>query len=460
MMNVAALTDHRPFSRTALVNATTRCISSLPALERELEGGLLAAWNQVMDDDPLASCFQSAGWCLPWYRAYRDEFDPYVLLVQVADRPVGVVPLSVHRATRELAFASGSMADYRDVVALPGFREVVVSELIRVYLDGGFPNPLQVGWIDPASNTPLLIAEACRARRAPFISWQQPCWRWFPAEGENLNKKFSRIRTHLNHFNRTGKVSFEVVTGAERWAELRESFFEQHSLRQLHAGRELAFDDPRRVAFYDQLFASTDFKSHVTALRVDGRVLAGHFGYLWRDVLLLGAPAIRLEDEQRSPAVILFTWIIQNAQTLGLRGFDLTVGDTDFKKRLANQCVHPTTVEVFSRRHRYYLQTARAGVVHAAKAAVAKTAGPDAWNKWVKPTGAWLMYKKTRVAESGLLTAAGLALRGLAKAIYERRQGLIYSMAPGQLRLPGGRLFARDVVSVRDNQIEDLLLWR
>ena len=63
-------------------------------------------------------------------------------------------------------------------------------------------------------------------------------------------------------------------------------------------------------------------------------------------MLMLGPPSIRLEDEQRSPAVILLSWIIQNAESLGLKGFDLTIGDSDFKKRLGNQCVQLTMVEL------------------------------------------------------------------------------------------------------------------
>ena len=198
---------------------TTRCITTLPALERELAAGLMASWKSLVQQDPLASCFQSPGWCMPWYRSFHDEFDPCVVAVSSADALVGLVPLAIHRSTGEIAFASGTMADYRDVVAAPGFRAEVVDELLRIYLQGRFPNSLQIGWIDPQSDTPALVARACRARNVRYVSWQQPCYRWTPAEGENLNKKFSRIRTHLNHFKRLGDVTFDVVSPGA--AELR-----------------------------------------------------------------------------------------------------------------------------------------------------------------------------------------------------------------------------------------------
>ncbi|HJR58259.1 MAG TPA: GNAT family N-acetyltransferase [Vicinamibacterales bacterium] len=455
-MNAATLLAQAPqtLAARAAPTVTTRCITTLAALERELADGLRQSWKQVVDDDPLASCFQSSGWCLPWYRAYRDEYEPYVILVSTPERLAGIVPLAVRRDDGQIMFASGAMADYRDIVALPAYRRQVAAELIRVYLDGHFPNPLEVGWLDPASDTRRLVEDICREQRVPLRVRSQPCYRWFPPPPQKPSaQKF------LNWYKRQGAVSFDVITSEADWTTFREEYYHQHSLRQIQTGRDRAFDDPRRTAFYEQLFHSPEVETHVTAFNVDGRILAGHFGYVWRGVLLLGPPAIRLEDEQRSPAVILLAWIIQNAEKLGLRGFDLTIGDSDFKKRLANVCVELTTVEVYGRRDRYYARAARMRAVQAAKTIVAATAGADAWNRFVKPSGAWLAYKKARIAEAGVAAAARMAVRGLWTAIHERREGLIYSMVPSQLRGVEPRLAAGSTFAVHDNCVEDLLLW-
>ena len=184
---------------------------------------------------------------------------------------------------------------------------------IRQYVAGRFPGALQIGWIDPGSDTPALVAEVCRKLGFKYTQSHQPCWRWVPEPGENLHKKFSRVRTHLNHFKRQGEVRFDLITDPAAWAHFRGEFIQQHSLRQLQAAREVSFDDPRKQALYDTVFAEGEVRLHVTACRVNGRMISGHVGMLWRDVLLLGAPSISIEDEHRSPAVILMAWIIQNA---------------------------------------------------------------------------------------------------------------------------------------------------
>jgi CelD/BcsL family acetyltransferase involved in cellulose biosynthesis/ribosomal protein S18 acetylase RimI-like enzyme len=429
-------------------------ITNLEALEWALEAGLLQDWKRVVDADPRASLYQAPGWCVPWYRAYRDAYVPCLVVVRIGGTVVGLVPMAVDRASGELVFASHAMADYRDIVALPGYRPIVVDALVQCYVDGRFPNALQIGWIDPASDTPALVEEACRRRRLPITVRHQPCWRWFPpAPAKPSAQKF------LNWYKRNGMVSFDVIDTESAWERFREAYYRQHSLRQIQAGRQVSFDDSRKAYLYEQLFHSADVQCHVTAFRHDGQMLAGHFGYVWRGVLLLGPPSIRLEDEQRSPAVILLSWIIQNAERLGLSGFDLTIGDSDFKKRLGNQCVELTMVEVHGSREAYYAQAARDRAVGAAKRVVERLAGPGAWKTKVKPAAAWLAYKRERLAEMGPGAAAESALREATARIYERRAGLVYAMTPERLRPVAPVLAGDERCEFHENAVEDLLLW-
>jgi CelD/BcsL family acetyltransferase involved in cellulose biosynthesis/ribosomal protein S18 acetylase RimI-like enzyme len=455
-MQAVAVPDRLAVGDGAAVRARvdSRAVTSLEALETALAEGLADAWRGVVDRDPLASLFQTAGWCLPWYRCYADAYDPYVIVVSHDDRVVGVLPMAVERATRQLVFASNAMADYRDIVALPDYREQVVGELLRHYLEGGFAGTLQVGWIDPKSDTPALIGKICAARGLRHTVRHQPCWRWFPpAPAKPSAQKF------LNWYKRNGSVSFDVIDSEPAWERFREEYYRQHTLRQIQAGRQTAFDDRRKAALYEELFHSTELQPHVTAFSVDGRMLAGHFGYVWRGVLLLGPPSIRLEDEQRSPAVILLSWIIQNAEALGLKGFDLTIGESDFKKRLGNQCVELSMIEIHAGARGYYLQRARGATVAAAKKAVEKAAGSEAWKKHVKPAAAFLGYKRERLREMGLSLALRTAASEAKARVFDRRTGLVYAMTPGQLQPVTPVLHAGERVEIHDNCVEDLLRW-
>jgi CelD/BcsL family acetyltransferase involved in cellulose biosynthesis/ribosomal protein S18 acetylase RimI-like enzyme len=431
---------------------SARVISDLQTLERELANGLHDAWRELAERDPHAALFQTPAWCLPWYRCYHDEYDPHVLIVSTHQELVGVVPLAVRRGTRELGFASGPVPDYCDVVAVPEHRRGVLAALVSAYVAGGFRHPLRVGWIDPSSPTPALLLEICEEQRLHRIVRQQPCWKWFPpAPAKPSAHKF------LKWYERHGRVAFTVVDTEEAWLRFRGEYYQQHSLRQMMAGRQLAFADPRRRAFYEHLFHSPELRTLVTAFEVDGRMVAGHFGYLWRGMLLLGPPAIRLRDEQRSPAVILLSWIIQHAAKLGLAGFDLTIGDSEFKARLGNQCVQVATVEIYRQRSAYCVQAARTRLLRTARRTVDWIGGDGTWKKRVKPAGNWLDYKRQRLAEIGVPAAIRMGLGAVARALVERRTGLVYTMTPEQLRPVAPKLKSGETFAVHDGCAEDLL---
>ena len=429
-------------------------LTTLPSLEEAVTRGLREEWRRVVDSDPVASLFQTSGWCMPWYRCYADQYDPHVIVVSARGRVVGVVPMAVDRATRVMVFACNTMADYRDVVARPGYREQTIGELIRHYIDGAFAGPLPIGWIDPASDTPALVRKVCAARRLHCSVRRQPCWRWLPpAPAKPSAQKF------LNWYKRNGTVRFEVVDSDDKWKRFRDEYYRQHSLRQIQAGRSKVFDDARKRALYEEIFHSDEIPVQVTAFCHNGQMLAGHFGRVWRGVLLLGPTSIRLEDEQRSPAVILLSWIIQNAEPLGLKGFDLTIGDSDFKGRLGNQCVDVTMIEVHAKSRGYYMQAARDRIVKLARAGVEHVAGEGTWKRKVKPGAAWLAYKRQRFDEMGSWPAVKTAFAAAIATVYESRVGLVYSITAEQLQPAQPKLAQGETYQVHDNQIEDLLLW-
>jgi SAM-dependent methyltransferase/CelD/BcsL family acetyltransferase involved in cellulose biosynthesis len=432
----------------------TVCLTDLAALETALTETPLRDWRRLASESPHASLFQSPGWCMPWYRAYRDEYSPFVVMVTAGEQLVGVVPLAVKHDTGALVFASDSMADYRDIVAAPAYRREVLRELLRVFRRARFPDPLQVGWLDPASDTPALLESICRDEGLSWSSHHQPCYRWFPPPPAKPSaQKF------LNWFKRQGTVDFGVVADQEAWRSFRDAYYVQHSLRQIQARRPRAFDDPRRTAFYEEIFRSNEVQTHVTAFRLDGRLLAGHFGYVWRDVLLLGPPAIALEHEQRSPAVILFAWIIQHAEQLGLRGFDLTIGESDFKKRLGNGCVQLTAVEIYRSRIGFLRRQLRTFAAAAAKSAVAIAAGQDGWEKRIKPAAERLAHKRARLREEGIGRGMTALAQMAASLVWESRVGHVYAMAADRLRPSSPRLSGHDRVEYHENRIEDLVLW-
>jgi CelD/BcsL family acetyltransferase involved in cellulose biosynthesis/GNAT superfamily N-acetyltransferase len=433
-------------------------VTEMQSLEERLRGGLLAGWDTVVAADPTAAFFQGTAWCVEWYRAYSDSFNPLVVCVRSGETLVGVIPLALEVSTGRLTFASDNMADYRDVVALPEHREAVVAELLRMYAEGAYPNPLRVGPTHPESLTTGLILRADRALRARPITSSHPCWRlWFGC-GRDVGNSAGKesVRRHLNYYRQRGSVTLERAAGGDEWDAFKHEFFEQHSLRQLMAGRPVSFDDARKRDFYDALIRRHPSSAHVTALRAGGKLIAGHFGYVWRDVLHWGASAFDVTEEKHSPGQILIALLLESARAEGLRGVDFTLGTEKFKSRFGNDRVFLPSVELYPTARRYYGRKFRNRAVAGVKALVVR-GGDEQRRERLTRLGRSLAEGAREFRARG----AQAALRGIYRGVARtgRSGELVFTATPETFRQSSSALSLYEACVHNKNQVGDLLRY-
>ncbi|HET6647568.1 MAG TPA: GNAT family N-acetyltransferase [Pyrinomonadaceae bacterium] len=414
-----------------------------------------------MASDPTSTFYQGPVWCMEWYRSYGDCFTPLVLLMTSDGVLVGVVPLAVEKATGRLTFASDNMADYREVVTRPAYREAVVAEMLRVYKSGSFPNTFRLGPTQPESKTVDIVCQlTAPALKLRTITRGHACWRfWFnePAAAMKIAAKES-VRRHLNYYKRQGPVLLQHITDADTWNTIKDEFFDQHSLRQLAVGRPISFNEPRKREFYGALIEHHSEIVHVTVLRAAGKFIAGHFGYLWRDVLYWGASSFDVREERHSPGQVLIALLLQRLSMDGLNGVDFTLGTEDFKARFGNSCVSLPSVEIYAKGRPYFTRKIRDRIVTSAKALVANSAGQRKWSA-IRQLGEYIRREAEQLRESGLkIGLANLTKRGL-ENFTQKTKELIYVATPDKAHLSELRLAPGQTFSFRTNEINDLLKY-
>jgi len=441
----------------------THRISSLPELEAAWSTGILVSWESLAEDDPTTTCFQGPVWCMEWYRHYRESFRPLVLVVTRGHKLVGLVSLAVEISTGRLAFAGDNMSDYRDVVAAAGYREMVVAELIRLYRDGSFPNSFRIGPTQPESETTrLLLSRSGHASGVWAVPRFDECWRWWrssddPAEAEKLIKK-KHVKQHLNYYKRQGTVALERLGTYEDWQKIRQEFFDLHSLRQLYVRRPVSFNNPHKRALFDTLIRDYPSSVHLCALFVDDRLLAAHFGHLWRDVVYWTAPTYDVREDKHSPGSLLLAWLIKDSEAHGLRGIDLTLGTEDFKRRFSNERVEVPSVDLYAQGWRYYTRFARDKAVASARVGVGKVLGPRKWND-ILERGEAVRAKVQKGRELGLKRSAGRAAQHVRRMIGEKTRGLFFLATPADVREAAPRLEAEETCTIHRDEYGDLLKW-
>ena len=171
-----------------------------------------------------------------------------------------------------------------------------------------------------------------------FISRQHDSWRWFTNESREDPAKKKSVRYALNYYRHNGKLTVRLVTRREHWNAVKDEFYNQHSLRQRYAGWRVSFDSPQKRAFYDDLFKQPC--AHFMVLEFNRKLIAAHFGCVWRGILYWGAPSFDICEKQYSPNLVLLVLGMQNRETWGFPvGYDLTIGRGEMKERFSTNRV-------------------------------------------------------------------------------------------------------------------------
>jgi len=457
-MAVTASQIRRPPADGALTLALHR---GWPEVAQALEAGRLRdAWEALLARDSAATFFQTPLWCASWYRCYQDEFEPLLLTAEADDRIVGLAPLAVQRATGRLVFAGEHMSDYRDFLCEDARRPDALA-LFLPYLLARSPDArLVVGQTQADSATSEVVRRwAAGQRGCRVIVRTHPCQRFRLQSREELRGLYKKkgLRQAAGFYRKTGGLEYRRLRDLHEWLAIKETYFQQHSLRQAFAGRPLAFQDPRKRAFYSQLFESRSPDIHFSGLWLAGRPIAFMFCVAFRGVLYYGAPSVDPVEQKRSPGLLHLLEAMTDCQQEGFREMDFTMGDSAFKERLANYCVDLPTVYLYGRLQPFWLDVTRKAGADWAKGLLARAGWSDQTWSSVKATAvrAWTRWKESRRPDP--LRPFRLASRRLLRLAYDRFTGEIFHLRPGELRRVSPVLTPGEACEFRQNRLEDFL---
>lgn len=358
-------------------------LSTLAEFEGALAAGLDGEWRTLAAADPFASAFQDVPWCTCWYRAYASRFEPRIIIGREAGSLVAVAALAVSLTDGTLQWAGGAMADYRDVLATPAMREAAVQAVVRHFVDGGYPAPFWWGYTNPDSPSVPFLTRSAKPLGIRGRTLTHPCYRTI-FSGDGTAAKFVKkesVRRHVAYFRRQGEVACVRMQSRSEWLAHRELFFEHHTLRQLFADRPVSFFDDAKQAMYDALFAEYPHEIAMHVLRVGDRVIGEHVGLVWHGVAYFGAPAFDVAEHRRSPGQILLAMLLGDWERVGLRGVDLTIGESSYKQRFGNELVSLPSMEIYRPGATWLAAAGRRRLVDAAKRYLVRRGGTESWER-------------------------------------------------------------------------------
>lgn len=304
------------------------------------------------------TAFQHGYWLGAWYKAFHD-LAPLIALISDAatGRDIAVVPMISHlrRGIRIVEFADFGVSDNNaPILALDAALDAAATDAIgKALIDalralpdrfdllrlkkmpahiGGNPNPLvSLGRIGSCSlnGNLALTGDDYEDYQASIKRMQMPrCWRVFC---------------------RHAGARFEVATDVARARELLDVMDVQQQARMQKLGSRFVLNDETHAQFYREIARQgvADGYAVISALVCDEAIVATTLGVRFGATYFL----LRISHASNSwsscsPGLLVTERTMAALHAEGVRRFDLSIGNQDYKRRFGAEPVRLTDVSV------------------------------------------------------------------------------------------------------------------
>jgi CelD/BcsL family acetyltransferase involved in cellulose biosynthesis len=283
-------------------------------------------------------------------------------IVAIAPWYTDVSSLGMFMKTRRLLFMGRGTSDYLDIIVKDNWHGDVYARLAdylfqekehwELLLLEDIPNrSLTHQFFHSALACRGLVGQSTITDQCPMLllpgTWD--------AYYASLSNQFQReLRRKTKNLHATFQCDFERIDERGDIAAAMDDFIALHQHRWEQRGERGVFAQRELVAFHKEVAAglSARRKLRLNFLRINGRRVAGSYGFVCRDthfVYLLGLGDAG-EAMRFSPGSILLCYVIQQAIEEGCVAFDLMRGIEAFKYQLGAVNEPNRTLTIYSKK--------------------------------------------------------------------------------------------------------------
>jgi len=314
-------------------------------------------WDRLLASSPANSVFLTSAWLRAWLDTYAVGIS--VLVPQVWSRGRLVAAAAFQARNGKVEFIGKGRSDYLDILVDSGLDDQDATLAIASMLDAArsatprfrcfiFQRvPVESGTMARIQRlTPKFHTTRQGQEVAPTMEMS--------AAPEALRKK--SLRRHERGLQKLGRVQVETYTRASEILPRLDKFFDQHVRRRAGTAQSSLFLQDASRDFYRQLTRNLDPTGYLryTEVRLDGRLVAAHFGFFDGNRFTWYKPAFEPELSEHSPGEVLLKVLIERASAENAAEFDFTIGDEAFKARFATRVRDIAQLHVTDSRIRHW----------------------------------------------------------------------------------------------------------
>ncbi|HJN17472.1 MAG TPA: GNAT family N-acetyltransferase [Armatimonadota bacterium] len=315
-------------------------------------------WNDLFGRCRLGLPFLTHAWVSTWWGASGEEADRITLAIRDGGRLVGVAPLHRDRlrvkgipVLRELQFAHGAPADYRDVLVEAGREWDVwraLLEWLTDELDGWDALVLRGIHADSATNelVPVLARQSglCVSGHVgtpcPFIKLPGDLDSFLADLSGSVRRKMGQKWRNLAKHH--GEPTVRVAVGAEVTDADVDVFLRLHESSWEGRGGSAALHTEQLRGFHRSLVPAmpADAPPVLLMLSVGGQDIACIYGFLGDGVMYDYLPGAGPEFERYSVGSQALMRLVEHGIEHGWREIDLMRGMEPYKFHFTRRCRH------------------------------------------------------------------------------------------------------------------------
>ncbi len=311
--------------------------------------GIDSDWSRLAG----ANLMRSPTWAKAWWRNFGTNLRPYVLVVRNDEQHVvGILPLAAEttllRGRRLILIGSGkACGDDMGLLACPE-QMVDVARTIVDYLHSSTGEDawdfLDLDGIQPSNPASYVLLQELRELKGATIEEKTgpSCWcveingTW-ETYLASLSKRMRKIIRELEKdYLGSGRAVLDVAVTLEQAKAKLKKTADFHQSRWKSRDVDGCFETSGFGEFVNELLTQwwADEKAYVATIRLDGRDVAGAFGFWCDGELCVYLVGMDIEVQECRPGWMLNIETLKQVLAAGKRRCNFLRGDEEYKSRL------------------------------------------------------------------------------------------------------------------------------
>ena len=313
---------------------------------RNFDDELESKWKSLEKKCNNYFIFQCYDWLFHWQQTIGCKYfiNPFIIAVSHRDTVVALYPLALRRilGAKILEFMGGEQSDYNVPIIADDYLStknmLTIWHIVKVVLpDHHIKLFLRIPQLIVKEENNLCSIWKMRKVSSAYSSTLPQSMKVLR---DKIPKKIiSDSRRQTRRLSEQGKLSFFVAKTDSEYKRLIRPMLEQKRTRYQQTGVRDILAEQAVQNFYEKIVIKPEstFQIHLSALMLDEKVLATHWGGVHNGRFYFLMPSYANQWGKYSPGRLLLVKLIEWSIDNHIETFDFTIGSEDYKKSYCDQ---------------------------------------------------------------------------------------------------------------------------